>query len=440
MSKNSAQHYLKALSPRTLVARIVNHRLLVIGGILALTVIFAAFLPRLSISTSVYDLVIEDIPENHEYLEFKALFGNEEIIRIVIKSNNVFDPLVFQKIDALSKSCKAIEGIQRVISLPEIKRAVDLSGNWPLKKFEHLFAAVDLFQENLISKDRRATLITLVLANDAHVEEVVQRIQTLIDQADSSISLYQIGMPLLSKALGVFTERDFMRLPPITFFIIALILLVLFKRTAYVLLPLACVFIALTWTFGVMALTGVPLSMLTMIVPVFLIAVGTAYCLHIIAAHRDAASIAQTSREAVMITLRATAFPTTLAIATTVLSLCTLFSSGIPAIKEFALFATVGMLSFLIVLSTLLPSALSYLTPSAFEKTRDSLVTKCVQRIIDGIIALHLHHQRKALVVIVIIAVFCLAGLFQLRVDTNPIGFFYVTTALSDNSHDSNEM
>ena len=436
MIKKGLQYFLRPLAPHLLVAGIIKHRWAVIGVIFLLTGIFAAFLPKLTISTSVYDLVIEDIPENREYLDFKKLFGNEEIIRVVIKSDHVFDPLVFNKLDALSQSCKTIEGIQRVISLPEIKRAVDLSGNWPLKKFEQLFAGLDLLKNNLISKDRKTTLITLVLADTAHPEKVVEQIQALIDNSDPGLRLYQIGMPLLSQALGVFTERDFMHLPPITFAIIALILLILFMRPAYVLLPLLCVFISLTWTFGIMALTGVPLSMLTMIVPVFLIAVGTAYCLHIIAAHREASSHSQTANEAVMITFRATAFATLLAIGTTVLSLCTLFSSGITAIKEFALFATVGMMCFLTVLSTLLPAALSYLVPTSTRQPGKRYISALVKRLIDGIITVHLHHQKKALIVIGIIAVFCLGGLIRLKVETNPIGFFKETAEVHKNFHD----
>jgi predicted RND superfamily exporter protein len=44
--------------------------------------------------------------------------------------------------------------------------------------------------------------------------------------------------------------------------------------------------LCLIWTFGIVSIFKVPLSILTMIVPVFLIAVGTAYCLHILAEYR----------------------------------------------------------------------------------------------------------------------------------------------------------
>ena len=85
------------------------------------------------------------------------------IIRIVIKADDVFDPAAFREIDPLSDTAAQIEGVRRVISLPEIKRAVDVSGNLNLPQFESLIAPVTLFRRNLVSEDRQTTVLTLLL-------------------------------------------------------------------------------------------------------------------------------------------------------------------------------------------------------------------------------------------------------------------------------------
>ena len=125
-----------------------------------------------------------------------------------------------------------------------------------------------------------------MLDKDADQDEVIDAVGRMIDEADTDIRLYQIGMPLISQALAQFTRNDFLRLPPITFLLIAVVLLLLFRNVRYALIPLSCVTLCLIWTFGLVSILGVPLSILTMIVPVFLIAVGTAYCLHILAEYR----------------------------------------------------------------------------------------------------------------------------------------------------------
>ena len=151
MNKNRLHQFLKSLNPVDCVQTVLEHRRLALAVIAALTLLFAAFIPRLAFKTSIHDLIIEDLPENGQYESFKAVFGSEEIIRVVVKCNNVFDPLNFQKIAGLEDAGKKIKGVQRVIGLPGIKDAVDLSGNWPMEKFVAFVSGVELFKHNLIA-------------------------------------------------------------------------------------------------------------------------------------------------------------------------------------------------------------------------------------------------------------------------------------------------
>ncbi|MEJ2236609.1 MAG: MMPL family transporter [Syntrophobacterales bacterium] len=269
------------LSRREILQAIVHRPQWVILAVAVVSLFFAWHVPKLSIRTSIYDLVIEDLPETARYKEFKEVFGSDEIIRVVVKAENVFDPATFSKIGQLAETASEIEGVRRVISLPGIKKDVETGSTWSLDKFATMVTPVAVFNKNLISEDHKATVMTLVLQDTSDRTTVIQAVDKMIEEADKNLSLYQIGMPLVSEALANFTKKDFFQLPPITFCIIAVLLFFLFRNIACLVLPLTCVTLALVWTFGLMALTKTPLSMMTMIVPVFLIAVGTAYCLHI---------------------------------------------------------------------------------------------------------------------------------------------------------------
>ena len=96
--------------------------LVVILIILAITLFFAWQIRNLSFKTSIYDLQIEDLPETVRYEEFKKLFGSDEIIRVVVKGENVFDSQTFGKIEELAEKAAQIDGVRRVISLPGIKK------------------------------------------------------------------------------------------------------------------------------------------------------------------------------------------------------------------------------------------------------------------------------------------------------------------------------
>ncbi len=209
------------LSFSKMLVWILSRPVAIILVIAAVTLFFAWPLPNLSFKTSIYDLQVEDLPETAQYNSFRKTFGSDEIIRVVIKCDNVFDSITFRKVEQLADTAAAIEGVRRVISLPGVKKAVDVSGKWSMEKFSTLISPVDLFQKNLISTDRKTTALTLILNNDADPDNVIQRVRQMLADGPPDLMLYQIGMPLVSEALASYTQKDFFRLPPLTFLLIA---------------------------------------------------------------------------------------------------------------------------------------------------------------------------------------------------------------------------
>ena len=111
---------------------------------------------------------------------FKSEFGSDEIIRVVVKAGNIFDPITFRKIEILSDNLAAIKGVRRVISLPEIKRSVDTAAKWSMQDFLKRVAPVELFHKNLISNDHKVTAITLVLDDNVDQNSVIRDVDQII--------------------------------------------------------------------------------------------------------------------------------------------------------------------------------------------------------------------------------------------------------------------
>jgi len=430
------KNFLKRFSFLDILDKLTRRPVAVILAVAAVTLFFGWHIPKLSFKTSIYDLVIEDLPETDRYQDFKKLFGSDEIIRVVIKSQNVFDSVTFKKIEQLAETASRIRGVRRIISLPGIRKAVDVTGEWSLEKFAGVVDNVKLFQRNLFSADRKTTVLTLVLTEAADHEEVIRAVEEMIEKTSKDLSLYQIGMPLVSQALARLTEKDFFMLPPITALLMAVVLFCLFRNFFYIILPLTCVTLSLVWTFGLMAITRIPLSMLTMIVPVFLIAVGTAYCLHIVSDYLFQTQKADSPAHAALLTYTAISFPTILAIFTTVVGLGSLLVNRITAIQEFAIFSCLGIFSFMITLFTFLPAAMA-LIPLPEKKERESRKKESLlDRFLDWIVRINLDYQRITLPVFGVVVIFCMIGILQIRVETNPVGYFKKDIPVSRNFHD----
>ena len=423
-------------SLQSYLAFIIRRPAWALAGIALITLFFGWHLPRLSFKTTVYDLIIEDLPEALEYKDFRSLFGSDEIIRLVIKAEDIFDAATFAKITQLSEAAGRIPGVRRIISLPEVKKSVDPRGEWSMEKFSGMLAPVKLFKRNLISSDHQTTIITLVLADDADKDEVIKAVGELIKQGGKTLTLYQIGIPLVSEALADYTQQDFFRLTPVTLLIIAILLVVLFRSYHCLLLPLACVCLSMVWTFGYMALRGVSVSMLTIIVPVFLVAVGTAYCLHICSEYLKHAAVEESSETACQATFTQMAFPVTLAVLTTIFGIGSLAINKITAIKEFAHFACFGIASLLIIALTFFPALLALMPlPKFRQQGKFVRLEQMIDRLLQRIITLNLNYQKPSLMVLGGVTLICLAGLFLIRAETNPVSFFKSGTAVSRNFH-----
>ena len=416
---------------------VVRHPWHIILPILLLTLFFAWQIPRLHFETSIYDLTIEDLPQTQEYNAFKKTFGCEEVVLVVVRTSDVFDVKTFEDIDRLACEFEKIKGVRRVISLPGIKRDMDVTKKWTLLDFKREIAPVALLEKNIISKDGKTTVISLILEDLKQKDPVITEIQALIEREKAKQPMYQIGMPVVSMALARFTENDFMRLPPIAFLLIMVTLFLLFRNLRGVLIPSGSVLIALIWTFGLMASTGTPLSLLIMIVPIFLIAVGTAYCMYIFPEYSLAQESCETPRDASLICFMRLGFPTFLAVFTTSIGLGSLLINKISEIRHFALFSCFGILAMLFILITFLPAVMALLPFSRGAQLPESNSAENVMdRVLSGIITLNLKYQKWVLGLIAFISLLGIYGITRIQVETNPMDFFKKNTTIARNFND----
>ena len=99
---------LSKFSPHRLIEQVIKHPVIAILILLIVTAAFAWRIPTLTFKTSIYDLIIEDLPATSRYEEFKAIFGSDEIIRVVIKSEGIYEDSTFKKIEALSDAAEKL--------------------------------------------------------------------------------------------------------------------------------------------------------------------------------------------------------------------------------------------------------------------------------------------------------------------------------------------
>lgn len=428
--------YYRSAFKQQWVRLIIGYPLWTIGIVLMLTFFFGWHIPNLRFQSSMYDLAVEDLPETRRYETFKEIFGTEEAILVVVRTGGVLEPAAFDAVEKLADRLGEIDGVRRVISLPGIKRDVAVFGVQSLKEFEEVLQPVELIWKSLLSEDRKNTSIMLVLEDLEDRRAVVSAVDREITRTQAGIDLYQIGMPVVSEALSRFTERDFLRLPPMTFCVIALLLLLFFRNPRGMLIPLGVVSIVLIWVFGLMGIAGEPLNMLTMIVPVFLIAVGTAYCMYVWSMYLEALEEADSNRQAVIQSFSRSALPMVLVVGTTIIGVGSLFVNRIEGIRSFALFSCFGMVCLLVMMLIFLPALLTALPTPRSRFSAISRPHAGVARFLEAVVRIDIAHQKITLPLLAAMIILAFWGMTRIRVETNPVAYFKAQSEISRHFHE----
>jgi hydrophobe/amphiphile efflux-3 (HAE3) family protein len=401
---------------------------LILAIILAITVFFASQLPNLRIETSMMRMLVEDLPAKEQYDRFKEEFGGaSDDILVVFKADDVFLPAAVEKIGQLTEALKSVAGVRLVVSLSTLKNDLDILNEWTLEDFRRNLNSAEVFVRNLISADGKVTALVVILEESYQAGPTTEAVEKVLKQfrhSEDSLQVYQIGYPVVGHTLTKYTENDFRILPFFTMLVIFLVLLFSFRTFRGALIPFAAVCVTLVWTFGLMGLLHISLSMVTMIIPTLLIAVGSAYALHIMAAYFDETAQHETTHHAIVKGLVRVCLPTIFASITTIVSFASLLLNRIAVVKEFATFSCLGLFFMLIIHLTFIPAALSCLRISKAKGVFGPEDTSWIGSFLKRVIWTVQHRPKVILLVASIISIIAAAGLFRIRVETTPISFF----------------
>ena len=349
-----------------------------------ITLFFSWQLINLSLDNDILSFIPEDHPEVLKYYENEEQFGGDRVFAIAIESvsGTIFTENFIELILDLTEKFKTmnfdvevssfantsyIEGTINGLEVKPMLEDYEGTENDILKLKERLLSW-DIYEGSLYSSDFSAAQILVklkTLPTETERNYVYNYIEnTLIQINDPSINWYITGLPAVTYLISNNMEADLINLIPLVLLVVILILYLSFRRLGGVILPLLTIIISIVWTMGLMSLLGISLSMLDTIIPVLLVAVGSAYGIHIISHYYDEIRIKnfklnETEHiELILSTVKRIGKPVLLAGLTTIIGFGSLISSNVIPMKTFGTFTAIGVGFALLVSITLIPALL----------------------------------------------------------------------------------
>ena len=230
-----------------------------------------------------------------------------------------------------------------------------------LAAFRSYVLSRDLYRGRLVSVDGTTTLIAIRIEDGADESSVAADIRRTVSGANLPERVYYAGAPFQLTEISRLMVRDMIYLIPAAVLLIVLTLFASFRSIRGVILPLVSVGISTVWVIGIMALLRIPFSLVTNVIPVVLMATGSAYGIHVVSAFGEVKPSADRVRDS-QTALRSVVLPVFLAAITTFAGfLSFVFGSYLGMIREFGLFSALGVLFALLVSLTFVPAVLSFL-------------------------------------------------------------------------------
>lgn len=405
------------------------------------TFFFGFKLNQLKIDADVIKSLPDDDPDALLLKEVANNFGSNSMGIVILETENIYDRQVLRHIKVLSDSLADIDGITSITSLTniisisnteegfEVGQLVD-EYNFPntdkeILQLRNKVMSNDMYKGSIVSEDGTSTLIIFTIAQDAIVKEIAQEVIGKTESLQLPEKIYFAGTPMLVNYISDLMKGDLIRLLPFAFLLISIILFISFRSLSGIILPLLVAVISIIWSMGVMSLFNVNLSMISNNIPIIILAVGSAYAIHVI--NRVKQEHHSDSKKAIKKALQFIIIPVILAAVTTMIGFVSfVFGSYLNMISDFGIFTALGTFFACLFSLFLIPAILSFYRTSKQYTSDEKVYSKqtIMYGFLFGLKNLVLKHPKYILTIWSLLILISVIGMFSIERSVDVQDFF----------------
>lgn len=420
---------------------IARQRWSIIATIILLTIFFGFQIKNLHINADIISSLPDDDPVAKLYKDIGTEFGGNDMGMIVLETSNIFDKEVIEQVKQITDSVRYTQGISSVTSLTnildikstedgiEISKLVDEydlpATQVELDSLKKYIFSKEMYRGAVVSDDGTATAIVFTLLQDADNQVVAKEIKSKIENLNLSGKLYFGGLPMMMNDINDLIVSDIVWLVPIIFIVLLVILLISFKSLRDALLPLFIAGMSVIWTLGIMSVLGYELTIISNIIPVVLLAVGSAYTIHVINSINH--TFNHDIKQAIIKAMVYVTIPVILAAVTTAIGFVSfVFGSYLIMIKDFGIFTAVGTLIALFLSLSFVPAIILVFSKNSNvnKAVNEDKKTILTNKILLPLSRMLFKHPKYTLTGWVILLLLCIVGFFQIKTSVNMADYF----------------
>lgn len=432
----------KINSSSTILSRLpdftLRFRWWIITSFAAISLLFLVQLPKATIDPDIKSMIPNDVSSRLRFDQIVEHFGGSEFILIAILDKNILKPSTLKRVQAISQDLARRPSFENIYSLDTMKHlqladdALKVSSF--LRPFPESREELDTLKARLIdnelvygkilSRELDATAILAFLPSDVKDAEILRDVKAVLKNHPGPEAIHVGGLPYFRAAISDYVKVDMSIFLPIGLILMLGFLFLCFRSFRGMLLPFTVVVISIIVSLGIIPLVGWRIHLITILLPVMMIAIANDYGIHIIAQYQETirAHPDWNKEQVLKQVLDSLSGPVNAAAITTMAGFSALLAHIIVPAKELGILAAIGIALALASSLLLIPAVLSILPlPTNLKsKKRKSPFTIWLERITEAIIK----YPKTILILATIIILISAVGILFIRVDTSIVKFF----------------
>jgi len=391
---------------RRIAAFIVRRNRLVIALTAVITITAGFLLLRMHFNADIAGFITSGNERGEDWLALQEKYDTADPINVLASlpdGASFLDPAGAALLRDLASDLAAVEGVDTVASFI-----------LPLTPLTAEGLAASPLAEVLVSEDGRHTML-MVTAGDDPVG-TARRVTDVT--APDGLEISFSGNPTIFASVLDMLGWFLLVIPPVVLGLLLLTFYATIGDRRLTILSIVPALLGSVWTFGLIFGLGIEIDIVTVIVPIFVIVMGSADGLHFVSHFQEEAEEATDAVSRVESALSHVGIPMILTTVSTAAGFLSLLATGVRPVQQLGLFAAIGITFAGIISFFFLPALISRLDIEPLHHT--ALLGR---RVTAGLKALARRRWPAVALTIGLVA-FAAAALPRLEVDTDQLFFF----------------
>jgi predicted RND superfamily exporter protein len=360
------------------IARMCERRPRTVILVAILVTAFMAYgLTKISVTTDFKAFLPESYPSVKTTLELENSFGGTSYEMILLKADNFTNAEIIRDVLSLENGLKSDPGLDNYAEsylsyVDYVAQYIPNFGTLPDNLLEaNVEYLIDNFLTNpqtsasmtrLVTADKKAALIYVYVNTKLSTSELSNKTKILgrnvdnFDKTHTELAASVGGSYTSNNDIMAIMNRDNSVLIPAAVILVAIILLLTFRRLSDILLCFMVIGLGSTWAIGAMGHLGLEFTMVHIALVPLLIGMGVGYSIYILNRYYEGRGKGLRAEKAVRVSVNTIGVAILMCMTTTVIGFASFSISDIPPIQTLGILAGLGIFFSFILATTLLPS------------------------------------------------------------------------------------